>query len=222
MRLMFALCLALIPAVPAGAETLTGRARVVDGDTLEIAADTVRLFGIDAPEHGQTCETADGTGWDCGAWAADELARRVRSQMLTCAGAERDRYGRLLATCTTAGADIAEGLVRDGVVFAYLKYSRRYLALEKQAAVAGAGLWQGRAARPEDFRAEEAKAAQVRAPGDAPSGCAIKGNISASGRIYHLPGQEDYDATRISAKRGERWFCSEDEAKAAGWRRARR
>jgi endonuclease YncB( thermonuclease family) len=221
MRFVVVLWLALLPAMPAGAETLIGRARAVDGDTLEIAGDTVRIVGIDAPEHGQVCETADGSVWDCGAWAGQELARRVRGQRVTCEGSERDRYGRLVATCTVEGADIAEGLVRDGVAFAYLKYSRRYLAQEKQAAVSGAGLWQGRAARPEDFRAQADAVAQASAaPG--PEGCAIKGNISASGHIYHVPGQEDYDATRISAGKGERWFCSEAEAIAAGWRRARR
>jgi hypothetical protein len=53
-------------------------------------------------------------------------------------------------------------------------------------------------------------------------GCNIKGNISASGeRIFHVPGQRYYQATRISAARGERWFCSEAEARNAGWRRAR-
>ena len=55
------------------------------------------------------------------------------------------------------------------------------------------------------------------------SACDIKGNISASGeRIYHVPGQRYYTATRISLLRGERWFCSEAEAREAGWRRARR
>jgi endonuclease YncB( thermonuclease family) len=219
MRTLLALCLVIV--TPAFAETLTGRARAVDGDTLEIAGDTVRIFGIDAPEHGQTCERADGSGWDCGTWAAKELARRVRGTRVTCEGGERDRYGRLVASCAADGADIAEGLVRDGVAFAYLKYSQRYLADEKQAAVAGAGLWQGRAARPEDFRAEAAAALQASA-GSGAEGCAIKGNISASGHIYHLPGQEDYAATRISAAKGEQWFCSEAEAQAAGWRRARR
>jgi endonuclease YncB( thermonuclease family) len=219
MRILLVLCLVI--ATPAVAETLTGRARAVDGDTLEIAGDTVRIFGIDAPEHGQTCAREDGSGWDCGSWAAKELARRLRGTRVTCEGGERDRYGRLVATCTAGGEDVAEGLVRDGVAFAYLKYSQRYLADEKQAAVAGAGLWQGRAARPEDFRAEAAAALQASAAA-VPGGCAIKGNISASGQIYHLPGQEDHAATRISAAKGERWFCSEAEAQAAGWRRARR
>lgn len=52
--------------------------------------------------------------------------------------------------------------------------------------------------------------------------CEIKGNISASGeRIYHMPGQKYYSRTRISPSRGERWFCSEEEARATGWRRSR-
>lgn len=57
-----------------------------------------------------------------------------------------------------------------------------------------------------------------------PVGCTIKGNIAQDSgeRIYHLPGDEFYDRTRISPARGERWFCTEAEARAAGWRRAMR
>jgi hypothetical protein len=52
--------------------------------------------------------------------------------------------------------------------------------------------------------------------------CNIKGNVSTQGeRIYHVPGQRYYNDTRISASHGERWFCSEEEARAAGWRRSR-
>lgn len=53
-------------------------------------------------------------------------------------------------------------------------------------------------------------------------GCSIKGNVSTRGeRIYHVPGQKYYDETRISASHGERWFCSEQEARAAGWRKSK-
>jgi hypothetical protein len=53
-------------------------------------------------------------------------------------------------------------------------------------------------------------------------GCDIKGNVNSKGaRIYHVPGGEHYAETRIDAARGERWFCSEAEAQAAGWRAAR-
>jgi len=59
-------------------------------------------------------------------------------------------------------------------------------------------------------------------PAAAQKGCNIKGNINTQGeRIYHMPGDEYYDETRISASHGERWFCSEEEARAAGWRRAK-
>jgi len=52
-----------------------------------------------------------------------------------------------------------------------------------------------------------------------PSGkCVIKGNISENGRIYHVPGSPSYDRTKIDESKGERWFCSEAEARAAGWR----
>lgn len=55
------------------------------------------------------------------------------------------------------------------------------------------------------------------------SGCQIKGNVSidTGERIYHVPGQRYYDDTRISPDHGERWFCSEAEARKAGWRKSR-
>jgi hypothetical protein len=70
---------------------------------------------------------------------------------------------------------------------------------------------------PSDYRA--AQIADDPAPNQ---NCAIKGNISSGGRIYHVPGQEHYARTRINPANGERWFCSRAEAEAAGWRAARR
>lgn len=54
-------------------------------------------------------------------------------------------------------------------------------------------------------------------------GCNIKGNISynTGERIYHVPGQQYHNETRISLWKGERWFCSEQEARKAGWRKSR-
>jgi cold shock CspA family protein len=54
--------------------------------------------------------------------------------------------------------------------------------------------------------------------------CHVKGNISVSSgnKIYHLPGMEDYESTVIDEGGGERWFCSESEAIAAGWKKAPR
>ena len=54
--------------------------------------------------------------------------------------------------------------------------------------------------------------------------CNIKGNVSYNNdrKIYHVPGQKDYKKTKISSHRGERWFCSEADARAEGWRKAGR
>jgi hypothetical protein len=67
------------------------------------------------------------------------------------------------------------------------------------------------------------RAARPVGAGVSPS-CGIKGNISIDSgeRIYHLPGQLYYEDTRIRPEYGDRWFCSEADARAAGWRRARR
>ena len=76
---------------------------------------------------------------------------------------------------------------------------------------------------PEAFRANARRGLTAQSNNPTTAGCAIKGNISSDGkRIYHVPGQTWYDRTRIDRENGERWFCSEAEARAAGWRRARR
>lgn len=57
-----------------------------------------------------------------------------------------------------------------------------------------------------------------------PPGCLIKGNVSreTGERIYHLPEQQFYDDARITPGKGEAWFCTEEEARANGWRKAKR
>jgi hypothetical protein len=88
-----------------------------------------------------------------------------------------------------------------------------FRALEKEAREAGRGLWAAGG-----LSAEPSRPAADGSPG----GCRIKGNINAKGqKIYHLPGMRFYDKTRIDESRGERWFCSEEEAIKAGWRKAR-
>lgn len=199
------------------AETFAGRARVIDGDSLAIGARQVRLHGIDAPEARQTCTGADGRDWACGAWATRELAALVADRQTVCETRDIDRYGRSVARCRVDGQDLGRALVHAGAAMAYRRYSQAYVGDEAAAKRAGRGIWQGELLSPEAHRA----ATRAESPGAAPEGCPIKGNISASGRIYHLPGQADYARTRINEERGERWFCNEAEARAAGWRRAR-
>ncbi|MCW1954706.1 MAG: thermonuclease family protein [Roseobacter sp.] len=214
-----ALALLLCSVASYGAADVAGRIDVVDGDTLRISGETVRLFGIDAPELAQECEAENGAVWACGRWARAQMRDAFQGRFARCVEEGRDRYGRSVARCDVAGVDLGRWLVERGVAFAYRRYSMAYDLAEKGAVVTGRGLHKSRVQPPEAFRAAGALPAQV-APD---SRCQIKGNISSGGaRIYHVQGQEHYGRTRISAHKGERWFCSEAEAIAAGWRRARR
>jgi endonuclease YncB( thermonuclease family) len=201
----------------------SGVVRVIDGDTLDVGGARVRLFGIDAVETAQTCKTEQGRDWACGTWVKTEVARRYDGARARCTQMDTDRYGRIVARCTVAGQDIGAALVAEGLATAYRRYSTDYVALETAARRADRGLWAMQAQSPEAFR-HAAPVAPPKAPVVAASGnCRIKGNISAKGeRIYHLPGQRHYDDTRITTGNGERWFCSETAAQAAGWRRSRR
>jgi endonuclease YncB( thermonuclease family) len=222
MRFVFALCLALIPAMPAGAETLTGRARVVDGDTLELNGERLRLMGIDAPEKRQTCERDDGRTWKCGKWVSKELADLLAASTIKCSGDQRDDYDRLLVKCYLEKTDLSALLVSRGMALAYREYSIDYVNDEKGASFQGIGIWSGSFQRPKSFRDANKLDREAASQIEASAPCPIKGNISESEKIFHVPGQRDYAATLINEANGERWFCSEAEAIAAGWRRARR
>ena len=214
--LVLAVWVCFAPA--ADASDIAGTAHVIDGDTLDVDDVRVRLFGIDAPEADQTCRTEQGTVWACGAWVTSQAKALVQGRAVRCVIIDTDRYGRAVARCYLGEDDLAERLVADGLAFAYRRYSMDYDLAEKGAAVRDRGLHAMRVQSPAQFR-------ENRAVGRIPQNrsCTIKGNISASGtRIYHVPGQRDYERTGIREARGERWFCSEAQAQAAGWRRARR
>ena len=211
-------CCALFLALtlPAAAE-IAGKVRVIDGDTIDVGETRVRLHGIDAPERDQPCTTQSGQRWGCGDWATRQVRDRFEGAQALCAPVDTDRYGRTVASCTVAGRDMGRTLVQEGWALAYRRYSMAYDLDEKAAFVAKRGLHGHSMEAPARYR-ETARAGQ-----GGGEDCRIKGNISADGaRIYHLPGQEFYTRTRISAEKGERWFCSEAQARASGWRRARR
>ena len=220
-RLSLLLALVLVPVIGWG-QGFGGAARVVDGDTLDVGGTRVRLHGIDAPEIGQLCTRPDGVRWDCGTWVAAEVRARIGAHRVTCDTMDIDRYGRTVARCRVAGRDLGRQLVRDGLALAYRKYSMAYAPDETAALEAGRGLHGHDMMRPAAHR-RAARARTAQASGSGTTACAIKGNISRSGtRIYHMPGQVFYARTVIRPNAGERWFCTEVEARAAGWRRARR
>lgn len=221
LKFYLAFILLLMPAF-VSAQQISGAVRVVDGDTLDMGGTRVRLHGIDAPELGQHCIRPDGAAWDCGAWVAVQLRAWIGAHEVTCDQVDTDRYGRVVARCGLAGHDIGRRLVRDGLAVAYRRYSTAYDADEKAAQAARRGLHGHGMRRPAAYRnGQRTRTAQMSGPAD--PACAIKGNISRSGtRIYHMPGQAFYARTVIRSNAGERWFCTEVEARAAGWRRAKR
>lgn len=217
-----ALALLLTLTMPAAAETITGRASVVDGDTLEIRSTKVRLNGIDAPESGQMCLDAAGQSYRCGQKAALALAEKVGTSNLKCEVLDSDRYGRSVSRCSLGDQDLNRWMVLQGWALAYRSYSTDYVDEEDTAREARRGLWQGTFDPPWDLRKQNRSPA-VTGSAPAPRGCEIKGNIGGKGdRIYHTPGQRDYQRTTINTTKGERWFCSNQEAEAAGWRHAQR
>lgn len=213
LRSIFVLIL-LAGCVQAGATEFRGNARVVDGDTLSLGGKNLRIFGIDAPELAQRC-LRNGVDWDCGAAARQMLARRIAAAEVICdVVTAADRHGRPVVSCTAQGEDIGQFMVRNGFAMAYVRYSDRYLADEGAARAEKTGIWAGVIVAPELYRQSGGAVG--------PEGCAIKGNIGTSGRIYHVPGQRDYERARIDQNSGEAWFCSEADAKSAGFRAAKR
>ena len=215
-------------ASTAHAETLSGSARVIDGDTLAVAGQRIRLDGIDAPETRQTC-TRSGRRWACGRASTQAMRRLVGRSPVRCEVSGRDRYGRAIAACYAGGRDLQQQLVRLGLALAYRRYSTRYVPDEDAARAERRGLWSGSFVEPWRWRKQRTARAHPRTPRSSPGAtprssgsCRIKGNISEHGQIYHVPGGRHYDQTRIDESRGERWFCTEAEARAAGWRRSRR
>lgn len=195
---------------------ITGRATAVDGDTLDFDGRRVRLEGIDAPEMGQSCGRRWLGTWDCGKAAKRALDKLVDGRRVTCESKGRDKYGRDLGVCFVDGRDLNGEQVRTGMAWAFVKYSQSYVSVEADARVQKLGVWQGASEPAWAFRQAKWQTAEVQAP----AGCAIKGNITANGKIYHVPWGDWYSRVKVEPNKGERWFCSEGEAVQAGWRPA--
>lgn len=214
--------LAVLPAREIAARAATERnavsgvAHVVDGDTIGIRGLHVRLEGIDAPEHGQTCGRRDFGTWKCGEAAGEALHALVANRVVSCENRGRDKYGRMLGICYVDGHDINAEMVREGFAWAFVKYSKSYVREEAEARAERAGIWSGEAQPAWLYREQRWAGAAYTAP----AGCAVKGNINARERIYYTPWSSGYAAVKIEEAKGERWFCSEAEAIAEGWRPA--
>jgi endonuclease YncB( thermonuclease family) len=210
--------LASVTGLPIGGKSLQGRAYPIGADTLRIGATTVKLTGIDPPEAEQRCGTA-ARGWRCAAAAEAALSRLAGGRSVTCRLGAADGPDRVLGQCALGDSDIGAELVRQGYVFAHGGLLARYASQEREARAAKAGMWAaGDAERPAAYRAKLWDEAKRRAP----EGCPIKGQVAGSARTYVLPWSPEYDRARVQKTRGERWFCSEQEAEAAGFKAAQR
>lgn len=181
--------------------------RVIDGDTIETErGDKVRYIGIDTPETVDPRRPVQFFGKE----AAEKNRQLVEGKMVGLEKdiSETDKYGRLLRYVWIGEIMVNLVLVKEGYarVSTYppdVKYQALFIEAEKEAREKGLGLWGNISSSSQDQ-------------------CFIKGNISTSGeKIYHIPGGEYYDKTVIDESKGERWFCTEEEAVNAGWRRSK-
>lgn len=214
----------LLLASPALASSIEGRARVLDGDTIEIRGERIRIHGIDAPEGGQMCTGAKGKPFNCGATAKQALAGKLKGRPVACERKDTDQFGRMVAVCRAGSLDVGRWMVQNGYAIAFIRYSEDYVSEESTARASRRGMWAGQFEPPWGWRAKQraTQAARAAAQTSPRPGCDIKGNVNRRGdRIYHLPGGRHYAQTRIDPKAGGRWFCTEAEAKEAGWRAPR-
>lgn len=145
--------LATVLAVsPVAAETITGTASVIDGDTLDIHGTRIRLSAIDAIESRQRCTRPNGAEWNCGKASAFALSDKIGRAPLTCAVSEADRYGRSIAVCKLRGEDINLWMVENGWAVAYRRYGTEYVQAEDRARAARRGIWASRFVMPWDWR----------------------------------------------------------------------
>ena len=237
MRVAILAAMMLVGAAAQAAD-FTGVARVIDGNTLVIDATKIRLERIDAPETDQVCLNAKAIRWNCGIEARDQLAAHVAAREIKCTSNGIDAYRRTLATCYLAGEDLNGWMVQQGWALPYFRQSFVYVDAQNEARTQQRGLWQGAFIAPSDWRHRNKtttimgtlKAANAQAillgptaTANAPSPeCTIKGDITrARRRIYHMQNQKSYARIKMD-KGGKRWFCTTEEAEAAGWRRALR
>jgi endonuclease YncB( thermonuclease family) len=218
---------------------------VTDGDTLILDGVPYRLDGIEAPQTDQTCLDDKGATWTCGIEARDRLRDYVRKGDVRCTDRGPDSFyrKRRVGDCSVVGEAISinQWMVQQGWALNLDRSAKgRFKADRDNAATNRMGLWKGCFVSPEALRrfsitttvllgaacpkANNWPIRQKLFPDEPamPTGCAIKGRINLRSQItgysgiYHLPSCRSYVRTRNP----HRWFCSEEEAQAEGFRKS--
>jgi endonuclease YncB( thermonuclease family) len=236
--LVAALLSIVLPADPGSAAT----AIVRDGGTLQLGNVTYRLDGIDVPTVDQLCIDQNADSWTCGIEARDQLAKLTGGKQVRCddLGPDPATRKRQIGLCKVEGetTSLSQLLVRSGFAL-NADASGRFKADEARAKDDRQGLWKGCFVAPREFRVAKKDGgllgAACRADRDReirealfpeelvmPASCNIKGKFAVRARvtgnlgIYHLQTCRSYPGLTHP----DRWFCSEDDAQAAGFRRA--
>lgn len=193
--------------------------RVIDGDTIEIeGGQKVRYIGIDTPETVDPRKPLQCFGKEAAAKNRELVGGKDVS--LEKDVSETDKYGRLLRYVFVNETFINDVLVRQGFAHSStflpdVKYQQDFNEAEGEARQYNRGLWSS-------CQGTNGTSTLPTADNQGQEGCVIKGNISSSGeKIYHMLGQRYYDKTQIDDSKGERWFCTEEEAQIAGWRKSK-
>jgi len=234
----------LLAAILLASPSLSAETIVHDGRTIQLGDITYRLDGIDAPELDQTCIDDQADSWSCGIDARDQLAKLINGRPVRCddLGLDKTAKRRHIGVCALEGESVSLNQQLTKLGFAISSEPTLKVHVKDDATAAKdskRGLWKGCFAAPQDFRLgkkdgaliggacrsdrdKEIRAVLFPAYLAQPPACPIKGKLAVRARvtgnlgIYHLQGCRSY----AGLTRPDRWFCSEDDAQAAGFRRA--
>ena len=213
---VFLTVLAVVAAILVDGRDLVGAegpVTVIDGDSLIFEGKVVQLAGIDAPELGQRCLNQEKM-WRCGLESALALRKMISFGEIACT-LQDDAPAMAAANCAVEGKDLATALLQQGYAVALADAGPTYQAAQETAREAKFGLWRGDFVEPARWRAGERLAGE---PIDTQF-CVIKGVIHEEGqRVFYVPSDEAYDRIEIDPARGERMFCSDDQAILRGWK----
>lgn len=207
--------------------------KVIDGDTVAIDMDgiseTLRLIGINTPETVDPRKPVECFGVEASNKAKAVLTGQEVSIETDTSQGERDKYGRLLAyVFLKDGTNFNRLMIEEGYAYEYTynlpyKYQSEFKEAQREAQTNNIGLWAQDACGGDGSQAQTPVTvpSSVSISEDASDSCTIKGNINSSGeKIFHVIGCGSYSRTEIDTGKGERWFCTEQEALDAEWRKA--
>jgi len=132
-------------------KTIFGKAKVIDGDTIHIYKNKIRLHAIDAPETNQTCNKNNKV-WNCGVESTKFLKKLIGKNNIECITTDKDQYNRFIGVCFKNNLDLNSEMVLNGWAIAYRYYSKDYIKEEEEAKQQKIGIWSGEFEEPYLFR----------------------------------------------------------------------